>query len=67
MARTHKPKARTPCPVETYARDVVEGRIVAGQLVRLACRRHLDDLAAAVARGLVWDAAAARHALDFFG
>lgn len=27
-----------------YARDVVDGRIVAGRYVRLACQRHLDDL-----------------------
>lgn len=29
---------------ERYALDVVEGRIIAGRLVRLACQRHLDDL-----------------------
>lgn len=28
-----------------YARDVIAGRTVAGVLVRLACQRHLDDLA----------------------
>ena len=28
-----------------YARDVVEGRIVAGKYVRLACQRFLTDLA----------------------
>ena len=67
MARTRKPKAGTPCSVETYARDVVEGRTVAGQLVRLACQRHLDDIAHGRKRGLVWEAAACRHALDFFG
>ena len=27
-----------------YAQDVVAGRIVAGRPVRLACKRHLDDL-----------------------
>ena len=27
-----------------YARDVVAGDIVAGELTRLACQRHLDDL-----------------------
>lgn len=27
-----------------YARDVVEGRVVAGKWVRLACQRHLRDL-----------------------
>ncbi len=28
-----------------YARDVVDGRLLACKWVRLACRRHLDDLA----------------------
>nr|DAH99660.1 MAG TPA: Large Terminase [Caudoviricetes sp.] len=27
-----------------YAEDVVAGRVVAGELQRLACKRHLDDL-----------------------
>lgn len=27
-----------------YARDVAKGKIVAGKLLRAACRRHLDDL-----------------------
>ena len=27
-----------------YALDVTEGRIIAGELVRLACQRHLDDI-----------------------
>jgi phage terminase large subunit-like protein len=31
-------------PVTQYATDVDSGRIVAGRYVRLACRRHLDDL-----------------------
>lgn len=30
---------------EQYARDVVEGRIVANRWTQAACRRHLDDLA----------------------
>lgn len=29
---------------ERYARDVVAGRVLACRLVKLACRRHLDDL-----------------------
>lgn len=32
-------------PCTQYALDVVEGRRVAGQLERLACQRHLNDLA----------------------
>lgn len=30
---------------ERYARDVLDGRQVAGRLVKAACQRHLDDLA----------------------
>ena len=64
---TRRQRTRTPCPVEAYARAVLEGRIVAGRLVRLACQRHTDDLATGASRGLLWDPTAARHALDFFG
>lgn len=49
-----------------WARKVVEGKVVAGHLTRLACQRHLDDLKAGRARGLVWDRAAALHAIEFF-
>lgn len=30
--------------VTKYAKDVIEGREIAGKYVRLACQRHLDDL-----------------------
>jgi len=53
-------------PAEQYAQDVVAGIIVAGRLVRLACERHLDDLAHAQNRGLYFDREAAQFALDFF-
>jgi phage terminase large subunit-like protein len=36
-------------------------------MVRLACERHLDDLAEGAGRGLRFDLAAARHAIEFFG
>lgn len=58
--------SRTSDPATRYARAVVAGKVVAGRLVRLACERHLRDLETAAARGLVWDAKAAKHALDFF-
>ena len=54
-------------PVTAYARAVAEGQILTNRLVRLACERHLDDLSSATARGLRFDTAAARHAIDFFG
>lgn len=42
-------KATTPTPhvdkAECYIRDILAGRIVACKWVRLACQRHLDDLA----------------------
>ena len=55
-----------PDPTTVWARDVVEGRVVAGDLLRRACRRHLDDLKHAGKRGLVWRPERAAHALGFF-
>jgi phage terminase large subunit-like protein len=52
--------------VTRYAADVIEGRIVAGRLVRLACTRHLHDLAHQAEKGLVWRPAAAQRIIDFF-
>lgn len=56
-----KPRRRRTPPafpqaerVHAYARAVVAGEIIAGRLVRLACERHLRDLANAEALGLVW-------------
>lgn len=65
MARK-KPTPKSDCPVEDYARAVLEGRIIAGELVRLACQRHLDDLQHCAERGFCWDAAACEHILKFF-
>lgn len=53
-------------PIETYARDVASGKVIAGKLVRQACERHLRDLAEGAARGLKFDADAAQAAIDFF-
>ncbi|MDZ7906327.1 MAG: terminase TerL endonuclease subunit [Cypionkella sp.] len=52
-------------PATAYARSVEAGEIVAGPHVRAAARRHLDDLATAEARGLVWDTAAAERFYGF--
>lgn len=49
-----------------YALDVVAGKIVAGEFVRLAAGRHLKDLKEAPRRGLAWDVAAAERAINFF-
>lgn len=53
-------------PVSMYARGVVAGRTVAGPYVRAACARHLDDLAAAPARGWQLDRVRMMRALEFF-
>jgi phage terminase large subunit-like protein len=49
-----------------YARDVIDGEIVAGKFVRLAAQRHLDDLRGGHARGLTWDVDLANKAIRFF-
>lgn len=49
-----------------YAKDVLSGRIIAGQFVRLAAERHLRDLREGPARGLRWDQKRADMAIDFF-
>lgn len=50
-----------------YAIDVVEGRIVAGKLVKAACQRHLDDLEASkTAPFAFWfDVEASQEIIDF--
>lgn len=53
------------CPVESYARAVVSGEIVAGRLVGLACERHLRDLETGHERGLRWDRDAAERRIAF--
>ncbi|MGE0290370.1 MAG: terminase large subunit [Bradyrhizobium sp.] len=53
-------------PVTAWALDVVEGRIVSGDLAIRACRRHLSDLEHGYKRGLVWKIDKASEALRFF-
>jgi phage terminase large subunit-like protein len=52
-------------PVSSYAHDVLVGRILTGNLVKLACERHFRDLAQAQKKRLVWRPDIARHAIDF--
>ena len=49
-----------------YAWDVVDGAVPAGELVRMACQRHLDDIETADERDLVWDVDEAESSIDFF-
>ena len=55
-----------PDKATQYALDVVAGRIVAGELVRRACERHLRDLADGAERGLHWDREAAEREIAFY-
>lgn len=45
---------------------MLDGDIVAGKFVRLACERHFADLASGAERGLYFDVAAADRAIRFF-
>lgn len=54
-------------PAEQYARDVIEGRVVACKWVRLACERHVHDLEHGHERGLYFDVEAAERVLHFKG
>jgi len=53
-------------PTTAWAVDVVDGRIIAGEIVRHAAERHLKDLRDGSARGLHWSPEKAAHALGFF-
>jgi phage terminase large subunit-like protein len=52
-------------PVSRYAADVIEGKVIAGDLVRMACERHLLDLETGRERGLVFDTQAASMICNF--
>ena len=62
---TRKAKRATD-PVTAYARDVLAGRTLSGNAVRLACRRHLVDTKHGHKRGLCWDTENAERAIRFF-
>ncbi|CRY77091.1 TPA: terminase TerL endonuclease subunit [Yersinia enterocolitica] len=49
-----------------YAERVVAGEIVAGELVRLSCRRFLHDLEHGPERGIYFNEDRAQHVLDFY-
>lgn len=67
-ARRARPERRPPADRATqYALDVMAGRVIAGRLTRLACERHLQDLATGAERGLRWEIAEAEKAIDFYG
>lgn len=49
-----------------YAEDVITGRIPVGRLVKLACERHIEDMANGRERGIYFDEGAANWAIEFF-
>lgn len=49
-----------------YAERVLSGEIVAGELVRLACQRFLNDLEQGPERGIYFNEERAQHILDFY-
>lgn len=53
-------------PTTRWARDVVEGKIVAGELVCHAAERHLKDIREGSLRGIHWSPKHAAHVLGFF-
>lgn len=55
-----------PDPVTAYAEAVLQGDILAGRPVRLACARHLRDKGEAQTRRLVWKPEQAIRAIEFF-
>lgn len=62
---TKRQKTTKADPITQYALDVVEGRIVAGRLVKGACQRHLNDLQIAEQRGWVWRPDVGMRPADF--
>lgn len=59
-------KKGTSDPVTAYAKAVVAKKTIAGPHVRDACARHIKDLKEGPKRGLKWDLAAAKRAIEFF-
>jgi phage terminase large subunit-like protein len=54
-------------PSEQYARDVIDGKIVACRWVILACERYFYDLEHGHERGLYFDREAAERVIHFIG
>lgn len=64
MTTALAPASRTA--VTDYARAVLAGEIIAGELVRKQCARHLNDLETGGARGLRFSESKAAWAIEFF-
>lgn len=68
--RRTKRHERTPSSiaarVDRYIEGVLNGTIIAGELVRLAVKRHLQDLEHGPPRGIWFDPVKAERAIEFF-
>lgn len=53
-------------PIREYCNKTLSGEILAGESVRLACKRHLDDLEQGHRRGLSFKLTDALRAIQFF-
>jgi phage terminase large subunit-like protein len=53
-------------PAEQYARDVLDGRILACEYVKLACQRYFDDREHGPDRGIYFKENKAKKAIKFF-
>lgn len=65
--RARKPASAIEQTVERYIEGVLNGTVIAGELTRLAVKRHLLDLENGKQRGLYFDQAKAERAIEFFG
>lgn len=63
MAKRDKKKKPAADPVMEYARKALGRKIIAGRWVKMACRRHMDDLKR---KDIVWDLKSALRAIEFF-
>lgn len=61
------PRSPIAVAVEAYIAGVLSGKVVAGELTRLAVQRHVADLNDGHARGLWFNPAKAERAIEFFG
>ena len=52
-------------PAEQYIKNVISGKTITCEWVKLACKRHVKDLETGHKRGLVFDAKEAQRWIDF--
>ena len=64
MSISARPNADDPGTI--YALKVLDDKIVTGEFVKAACRRHLEDLEKGSERGLTFDVDKAKLACGFF-